>query len=61
MQELIKNIRKFKGLSQQEFSEKLGVTFATINRWENGKTPPISLLKQNYMIFVKRTIFLYTI
>lgn len=53
MQELLKNIRKFKGLSQQEFSEKLGVTFATINRWENGKTTPNKLAQTKLYDFCK--------
>lgn len=53
MQELIKNIRKFKGLSQQEFGEKLGVTFATINRWENGKTTPNKLAQTKLYDFCK--------
>ncbi len=37
---LIKKIRSYAKLSQQEFADKLGVTFATINRWENAKTTP---------------------
>lgn len=37
MNTLINNIRTFVGLSQQELADKLGVTFATINRWENAK------------------------
>jgi len=27
-------------ISQQELAQKLGVTFATVNRWLNGKTTP---------------------
>lgn len=27
-------------LSQEEFAEKLGVSFATVNRWENGHHDP---------------------
>ena len=38
--EQIKHIRKQIGLSQQAFAEVLGVSFATINRWENGKAVP---------------------
>ncbi len=30
----------FTGMSQQEFADTLGVTFATVNRWENGKAIP---------------------
>ncbi|MEX0806283.1 MAG: helicase-related protein [Candidatus Binatia bacterium] len=38
--EQIKNIRKQMGLSQESFAEVLGVSFATVNRWENGKAIP---------------------
>ena len=27
-------------LSQQEFADVLGVSFSTVNRWENGKAVP---------------------
>ncbi|MFH1137743.1 MAG: helix-turn-helix transcriptional regulator [Pseudomonadota bacterium] len=27
-------------LSQEELAHALGVSFATVNRWENGKTSP---------------------
>ena len=27
-------------MSQTEFAQLLGVSFTTINRWENGKTSP---------------------
>lgn len=53
MQVLIKKIRQFAGLSQQEFSEKLGVTFATINRWENGKATPNRLAQTKIYDFCK--------
>jgi len=36
MRELIKQIRQYTGLSQTEMAKKVGVQFATINRWENG-------------------------
>ncbi len=38
--EQIKSVRKQMGLSQEAFAEVLGVSFATINRWENGKAVP---------------------
>jgi transcriptional regulator with XRE-family HTH domain len=38
--ESIKDIRSQLGLTQQAFADLLGVTFATINRWENGKAKP---------------------
>ena len=37
---VIKNIRLNSFLSQTEFAEKLGVSFTTVNRWENGKAVP---------------------
>ena len=36
----IKMIRQKALLSQRDFAERLSVTFATINRWETGKTIP---------------------
>ena len=39
-QETIKDLRLQLGLTQQAFAEFLGVTFATVNRWENGKAKP---------------------
>lgn len=43
MTNLIKYIRNSVNLSQQRFAHELGVSFATVNRWENGKTMPSSL------------------
>lgn len=40
---LIKNIRTYLNFSQAEFAEKLNVTFATVNRWENGRAVPNKL------------------
>jgi len=35
------------GLTQEKFAARLGVTFPTINRWENGRARPSPLaLKQ---------------
>jgi transcriptional regulator with XRE-family HTH domain len=60
MQVLIKKIRQFAGFSQQEFGERLGVTFATINRWENGKATPNKLAQTKLYDFCKeRSIPVY--
>lgn len=53
MKVLIRGIRQFAGLSQQEFGEKLGVTFATINRWENGKASPNKLAQTKLYDFCR--------
>ena len=47
MQKLVKNIREYLGLSQADFAEKLGVTFATVNRWENGRAMPTGLAQNS--------------
>ena len=35
-------------LSQEKLAQKLGVSFATINRWENGKTLPQMLTLRRF-------------
>ena len=45
-QELSQFIREFRrstGLTQEQFAAFLGVTYPTINRWENGRTHPSPL------------------
>src|SRR5215470_9926176 len=41
--ERIKHFRARRGLTQQALAERLGVSFATVNRWENGQTKPSKL------------------
>ena len=36
----IKNLRLSCLMNQEEFGETIGVSFATVNRWENGKAKP---------------------
>jgi len=43
---LIREIRDRTGLTQEKFAAKLGVTFPTINRWENGRAKPSPLAVQ---------------
>ncbi len=44
---LIRELRQRTGLTQEKFAAKLGVTYPTINRWENGRAKPSPLaLKQ---------------
>ncbi|SFS33040.1 Helix-turn-helix [Succinivibrio dextrinosolvens] len=38
--ESIKKIRRKAFLTQDSFAKKLGVSFATVNRWETGKAKP---------------------
>lgn len=39
----IRQIRKALSLTQQQFAELLGVSFVTLNRWENGQSKPSSM------------------
>ena len=43
---LIRELRQRTGLTQEKFAAKLGVTFPTINRWENGRAKPSPLAIQ---------------
>jgi transcriptional regulator with XRE-family HTH domain len=43
---LVRELRKRTGLTQEKFAAKLGVTFPTINRWENGRAKPSPLARQ---------------
>lgn len=41
--ETVLSIRKRLRLSQQAFAKELGVSYATINRWENSNQKPSAL------------------
>jgi len=41
--QLVRELRERTGLTQEKFAAKLGVTFPTINRWENGRAKPSPL------------------
>ncbi len=49
--EQVKAVRKQLGLSQEELAEALGVSFATVNRWENRKVVPSKLAHRQFMQF----------
>ena len=36
----IKRIRRKAFLTQEDFAKEIGVSFATVNRWETGKARP---------------------
>ncbi|MBP5555453.1 MAG: helix-turn-helix transcriptional regulator, partial [Lachnospiraceae bacterium] len=43
--QFLKQLRKEKGITQEEFAEKIGVSGRTVSRWETGSNmPDISLL-----------------
>jgi putative transcriptional regulator len=42
----IREVRLEMGLTQEQFAAKLGVSFPTVNRWENQKAKPSPLALQ---------------
>ena len=47
----VKAVRLQLKLSQEELAHALGVSFATVNRWENGKTVPSKLAQRQFEQF----------
>ncbi len=46
--ELLKEVRRQLALSQEDLARELRVSFATVNRWENGKSKPSKLAKAQF-------------
>lgn len=47
----VKEIRQILEISQEDLAHLLHVSFATINRWENGKTAPNKLTRKCFYEF----------
>lgn len=54
LQKVIKEVRLQLGLSQEELAHALGVSFASINRWENGKSSPSKLARAQFEAFCRK-------
>lgn len=62
MKTLLKQIRDYLNMSQTELAGLLNVTFATVNRWENGRTIPNKLAQSTlYEICEDNSIPVYDI
>ena len=62
MQTLIKQLREHLNTSQIELAERLNVTFATVNRWENGRAVPNKLAQTKlYEICKENDVPVYNI
>ncbi len=60
MQTLIKQIRTYLNMSQAELADQLSVTFATVNRWENGRALPNRLAQTKlYEICKEKSVPVY--
>ena len=53
MNRFVREIRTAAGLSQEEFAQRLGVSFATINRWENSRAVPNNLAQNTLYDFCR--------
>ena len=42
----VKEMRRRLGMTQEELAHKLGVSFTSVNRWENGQTQPSKLARK---------------
>ena len=51
---LVKEIRRQLSLSQEDLARQLGVSYATVNRWENGLSKPSKLARAQLDSFCKK-------
>jgi len=53
---LVKEVRSQLAISQEDLAREIGVSFATVNRWENGQSKPSKLAKAQLDAFYTRMI-----
>jgi DNA-binding transcriptional regulator YiaG len=46
---LIKELRERLSLTQEQFAQQVGVTYSTVNHWENGKRAPLPFLAKRLL------------
>lgn len=51
---LVRSLRIETGLTQEKFAAQLGVTFPTINRWENNRATPSPLAMEKIEKVLRR-------
>ena len=51
---LVKEIRRQLALSQEDLARQIGVSYATVNRWENCQSKPSKLAKAQFDAFCKK-------
>ncbi len=52
----VKAVREQLSLSQEDLAREIGVSFATLNRWENAKSSPSKLAKGQFDKFCARMV-----
>ena len=53
--EQLKTLRQQPGWSQEDLARELGVSFSTVNRWENGKAKPSRLAQKGILALITQT------
>ena len=51
---LVKEVRRQLSISQEDLARELGVSYATVNRWENGQARPSKLARAQLDAFCER-------
>jgi DNA-binding transcriptional regulator YiaG len=51
---LVKEVRRQLLISQEDLARELGVSYATVNRWENGQAKPSKLARAQLDAFCDR-------
>ena len=51
---LVKEVRRQLAMSQEDLARELGVSYATVNRWENGQAKPSKLARVQLDTFCDR-------
>jgi DNA-binding transcriptional regulator YiaG len=51
---LVKEVRRQLSISQEDLARELGVSYATVNRWENGQAKPSKLARSQLDAFCER-------
>jgi DNA-binding XRE family transcriptional regulator len=51
---LIKEVRRQLAISQEDLARELGVSYATVNRWENRQSRPSKLARVQFDAFCEK-------
>ena len=52
--DIVNEIRKQLGITQEQLARELNISFSTINRWENSHTVPSRLAKMRLVEFCEK-------
>ncbi len=53
---LVKEVRRQLSISQEDLARELGVSYATVNRWENNQAKPSKLARAQLDAFCERMV-----